>query len=280
MHGNRKLKVKQSILIFIRLFSLLQGGACLLLKIAFTFGKLEVTDNLDLIFNGTPLHPQSRKLNDLAKVLMDPTITDGRSGDTILYKMYREAILDKHYDLFTKNILRFDITIMAPIVLGEELNKTLGHSHPEAAAGLSYPEIYQVLYGNACFLLQKLEKGKLIEFKVIEADAGDAVVIPPNYGHVSVNRGDMPLVLANLVSGNFTPIYGDYLSKRGAAYYMLKGNRMVPNPSYGSPPLPIFSKERYPISNDLYTDFISDPRSYAFLNDPTKLGKATFVDNR
>jgi len=251
-----------------------------LLHITFPFGRFDVSDNLDLIRNGTPLHSQSRRLKDLLKVLLDPTIVNETTGETTLYKMYRAAVFDMHYDLFSKNILRFDITIMSPLLLGHELNKTMGHSHPEAVAELSFPEIYQVLYGETCFLLQKMEKGQVTEFKVVKAEPGDVVLIPPNYGHVSVNYGDSLLVLTNLVSDNFTSVYGEYLLRRGAAYYMLQGGNLIPNPRYQSLPEPIFSKEQYPVSKDLYTDFVSCPRSFSFLNDPTKLGKVSCRKDR
>jgi glucose-6-phosphate isomerase len=244
-----------------------------LLHIRYPFGELRITDNLFVSLNGKTLEPQARRLREMYCVLYDPKAADKIPSDTVLYYMYRDAILEEHLKLFRKRKVRFDITVIAPMVLGDELNKTLGHYHPKAVDNLSYPEIYQVLYGRASYLLQKKKGSTISDFRIIEAGAGDALLIPPNYGHVTVNSGGTPLVMANLVSDTFTSIYEDYTSKGGAAYYLLKGGGLIPNPRYGQLPEPKSSKERFTVSKDLYTDFISCPTCFSYLNDPSKLDK-------
>lgn len=239
--------------------------------IRYPFGELRITDDLLVSLNGKTLEPQVRRLREMYSVLYDPKAVDNLPSDTILYCMYRDAILREHLKLFRKKKVRFDITVMAPMVLGREFNKTLGHSHPKAVDSLSYPEIYQVLYGHASYLLQKEEEGIISDFRIIEAGAGDALLIPPNYGHVTVNSSETLLVMANLVSDTFTSVYEDFISKGGAAYYLLKDGRLVPNPRYGRLPEPRSSKERFTVSKDLYTDFISCPHCFSYLNDPSKL---------
>jgi len=245
-----------------------------LLRIRYPFGELEVTDDLMVYLNGRALEPGSRTLREMCEVLCNPKAVT-LPGDTVLYRMYRNAIQENHAEIFQKRRIRFDITVMAPLLLGEEPNKTLGHYHPNATDDLTYPEIYQVLHGQATYLLQKAYGGIITDFIVVEAEAGDAVLIPPNYGHVTVNSGEEPLVMANLVSDAFSSLYEGYMTKGGAAYYLLKGGRIIPNPKYCRLPEPRFSKERFTVSKDLYTDFISCPSCFSYLNDPSKLEKIT-----
>ncbi|MEM2128279.1 MAG: glucose-6-phosphate isomerase family protein [Candidatus Methanomethylicaceae archaeon] len=243
--------------------------------INYPFGRLELGNDLGITLNGTPLKGEPRFLRDLKPVLRNPEfITDQNSGK-VLYMMYRSVVVDPmHSESFRMHSVRFDITVMDSYLLDREPNKTLGHVHPEAVPGFSYPELYQVLHGRAVYLLQRLHdsRARVSEFLAVEAGPGDAVLIPPNYGHVTVNVGECQLVMANLVSTRFSSNYGPYKELRGASYYLLKDGVLEPNPNYPDPPKPIWSKVKYPVSKDIYTDFICCPKSYAFLNDPTRIG--------
>jgi glucose-6-phosphate isomerase len=174
--------------------------------------------------------------------------------------------------LFKARHLRHDITIMAPLDLGSEPNKTLGHFHPVASGELTYPEIYHVLNGSAVYLLQKEENGEVADFVKVDARQGDAIIIPPNYGHVTVNIGNEPLVMANLVSDKFSSIYEGYEKMGGAAYYLLRDGRLVANPRYNKLRKPRTSRPNFMVSKDLYDDFLSCPSCFAYLNQPIKLG--------
>lgn len=246
-------------------------GALFLIRLNCKFGTLEVGDALDLLFDGVRLPYSSRKLTDIEPVLFDRELLKNTPSDRVLYKMYRNAIHGKDRVVFSKNNLRFDITVMSPDILGKECNKTLGHRHPDFVPGTSYAELYQVLHGEARFLLQKYCGGSIIEFKVIRASDADVVLIPPNYGHVTVNCGKTPLVLTNLVADTFTSIYAEYVALKGAAYYLLTSRRLVPNPSYSNLPKPVFAKSRFHVDRDLYVDFLNNPERFAFLVSPTLL---------
>lgn len=241
--------------------------------IRYPFGTLNLDDELGLSLNGEQLRADARLLGDLAPVLRNRGFVTESNSRTVVYKMYRGVIAERqHAEAFRIHSVRFDLTVMASCLLDREPNKTLGHVHPEAKPGLSYPELYQVLYGKAAYLLQKFRGREVAEFRVIYAEAGDAVLIPPNYGHVTVNVGSTPLVMANLVSTRFSSDYSIYKEKAGAAYYLLDDGTLEPNRNYAAPPPPITSKETYPVSKDIYTDFMCCPRGYSFLNDPENIG--------
>lgn len=234
---------------------------------------MEIKEDLSLIINNEKLSASYRKLSEIRSVLYDDVKES--SDDIVLYVMYRGFHLKKHEAIFNEKKLRFDITVMTGVNLGREPNKTLGHYHPISEDGLSYPEVYQVLYGRATYLLQRERDGEIIDFVVLNAKEGEAVLIPPNYGHVTVNSGGTILIMVNLVSNNFTPIYDDYVKRRGAAYYLLLDGSLIPNKNYKKLPSPRFSSKKFLISKDLYSDFISCPSYFDFLNSPSLI--KTFI---
>ena len=132
---------------------------------------------------GTLPEPSVRTLNDMRCVLANP----GQPGSMPLYYMYRDLALtagDRAY-LREQNV-RFDITVIPPGTVGGEYVKTKGHYHPLNPSGIGYPELYQVLAGEALYLLQRSDLGDIV---AVAAKAGEFVLIPPGYGHVTVNAG-------------------------------------------------------------------------------------------
>jgi glucose-6-phosphate isomerase len=80
---------------------------------------------------------------------------------------------------------------------------------------------------------------------MISAHAGDIVIIPPEYGHISINpSADQTLAMANIVSTAFESEYGEYETLHGAAYYAMSNGNLKKNPYY--PKIPVV---RYPGSH-------------------------------
>jgi glucose-6-phosphate isomerase, archaeal len=171
--------------------------------------------------------------------------------------------------------VRYDITVIPPSDIGGECMKTKGHYHPNNSAGVGYPELYEVIDGIAHFLLQKKTLDTIV---LVEAEKGDIVVIPPGYGHVTINPSeDKTLILANLVSTAFVSEYSVYDALHGAAYYELIGNNLVQNPHYLQVPLPRKIKSPAPhlptvgtvgslydtIGNAVIPDMLNHPEKYA-----------------
>ncbi|NYT16929.1 MAG: glucose-6-phosphate isomerase, partial [Methanomicrobiales archaeon] len=144
---------------------------------------------------------------------------------------------------------------------------------PASPTGVPYPEIYEVLEGRAHYLLQKKDLSDII---MVHAEKSDIVVVPPGYGHVTINPGTSDLVMANLVSSSFTSEYGDYERLRGGAYYELSGGRLSKNPAY--PDLPLlrsFSasqiRSRLPLPPGRLYELVGSDH-LTFLNFPEKEG--------
>lgn len=235
------------------------------------FATLRISQELRLSSEGFEAQEGTRTLGELSAVLRRKPKPE-LPKETVLYRMYRSFARPAEAKLFRSRSLRHDITVMASLNLGSEPNKTLGHYHPMASGGLSYPEIYHILNGSATYLLQKEEKGEVVDFVKVEAKKGDALIIPPNFGHVTVNTGKEPLVMANLVSDRFSSLYEGYEKMGGAAYYLLGDGSLVANPSYGKLPKPRAARPNFMVSKDLYDDFLSCPRCFVFLNLPGRLG--------
>jgi glucose-6-phosphate isomerase len=95
-----------------------------------------------------------------------------------------------------------------------------------------------VLEGKAHYLLQMRDLSDVI---LVHADEGDFVLIPPSYGHVTINPGPSDLVMANIVSSAFTSEYQDYEQLKGGAYYEMSDGRIIRNPIYKHvPPVRLF----------------------------------------
>jgi glucose-6-phosphate isomerase len=186
--------------------------------------------------------------------------------------MYRDlAKSDADWHWLHSHHLRYDLTVIPPRDLCGEWVKTKGHYHPHNAAGVGFPEIYEVLEGSAHYLLQSRALDDVV---MIEAQAGDLVIIPPGYGHITINpRADVTLVMANLVSTAFESEYVEYEDLHGAAYYEFTNGDLKKNGHY--PELPpvrhIRSKsgrgDHRVVRGPIYS-LIGDAEAVKFLNHP------------
>jgi glucose-6-phosphate isomerase len=200
--------------------------------------------------------------------------------------MYRDVHLPEHEELIRKNNLRYDITVVPPIMLGEEFNKTVGHYHPLVPGQkLAYPELYEVLEGEGLFMIQKVDQtGKDIEdIQAIKAQVGDKVLYPSGYGHIIINIGKGPLVTANWSANNFESIYQPVKDMAGMGYYVVSdGNgkfRFLPNSKYEFLPPIKYSdtaESGWGVSKEepMYITGVSKPQNLEFLNNPEILTKS------
>ncbi|MBI2020894.1 glucose-6-phosphate isomerase [Candidatus Giovannonibacteria bacterium] len=162
----------------------------------------------------------NRMISDMTSVLKNP---GNAKGNQVLYTMNR--------DMYNLGALRYDITEMPPLKIGEEFAKTLGHYHigPD-------PELYEILEGHAYFLFQKYEEDPAIikEVYIVEALAGEKVAILPHFGHFLINVGNALLKTANWVS-EVKYDYETVKKLRGACYYILDKGQNIEfekNPNY------------------------------------------------
>lgn len=210
--------------------------------------------------------------------------TDSKSPE-ILYLMHRGIILKNNFKIFNKNGLRYDITIIFPGTIGSEFVRTIGHFHEiQQKSNLGYPEIYEVLNGKALFLLQN----KNNEVYLVEAKTGQKVIVPPGFGHITINPTKNFLAIANIFSNTAKSIYNHYKKHKGGAYYIKKINNNLiieKNPLYKRvgklkivTPKEI-GKLKINFKKPLYKSFIENPKNFEFLNNPQKFKKTISTKN-
>src|SRR3989344_8600749 len=190
---------------------------------------------MDLKFSGDfPFIKKSeRTLDELRPYLKNPDVKNclpaGRQGPNPVYRVWRNAHLATDNEKINSHNLRYDLTLVPPGIIGNEFVKTAGHYHKKP-----YPEIYEVLLGRAYFLIQS----ESIVY-LAEAGPGEKFIIPPSFGHNTINVFNEPLLMTNLVSEKAEYDYEPYKNNHGAMYYFLKNNDLidiVKNPNYESVP--------------------------------------------
>jgi glucose-6-phosphate isomerase, archaeal len=214
-------------------------------------------------------HPKSVRTLAQMRAVMMGSIDETATMDA--YYMYRSV--------YISDDIRFDITVIPPAIVKGEFAKTFGHYHPGSEDGLPYPEVYQVLKGEAIFLMQKRNRSGSVDATVVHAKEGDVVLLPPGWGHVSINRGTGTLVLSNLVYDRFDSRYEDFEENRGGAYYFLNGGEVVQNSNYvvqrSERLAPQELNARYGFAcKDLLSSFHANPKEFEFLKKPKMKFKA------
>lgn len=201
--------------------------------------KLETVSGLPLKLEDSRLafegdlpdvQPDIRHLEDFKDVLAPSSPLEGPKD---AYFMYRDIGWPKDKEMFRKYNYRYDITVIQPGVIGRELVKTVGHYHPLVPeTNVTYPEVYEVISGRAHYICQKVEGNKVLEFFVVEALPGQKVVIPPGYGHITINPESEPLVMSNITADGFKSIYKPLEELHGAAFYEFANYTWVKNDDY------------------------------------------------
>jgi len=214
---------------------------------------IEIDDEYNLQINGEIIKPAIRKKSEMKDILLE---FDGKEED--LYYMYRGVFRKKDKEIFEKYRIRHDITIIPNKIIGEEYNKTYGHYHPN-----NYPEIYEVIRGEAIFLMQSRDFKSLI---MVKAKRGDQVLILPGYGHVTVNVGNEPLIMSNLVYWDFESDYSVFKEKKGAMIYITRDGIKINN-NYPLDFEVIRVDSRKIFDGNIYEEFIKNPDRFMFLRE-------------
>lgn len=223
---------------------------------------------MEFVFGKKVFQSEVRRASDLKPVLAFP---EALKEDFDAYYMFRDSFkTDEEAEIIRKAGLRYDYTVIPPNNIGGESIKTYGHYHPEVEKGLTYPEVYQVLEGKAFFIMQKPSNRKIEDVIVVEAKKWDVVIVPPNYGHVTINPADEDLITANWVCRNFSSIYEPYTQRRGACYYYINGE-WVRNKNYEEVPEIRFAKPKnvLEVEGDMY-ELVYNIEKLEFLVRPQK----------
>lgn len=263
---------------------------------------LEMRDDYSLVFGEglPPVKPQIREFSAMKNYLKNPAGSYWRKD---VYHMYRDLGLSQDLQVIHEAGLEYDLTVIPPGKIGDEFAKTIGHYHPyKHGTQVRYPEVYEVIYGKVFWLLQSASEDleRLEEVYLIEASRGEKILVPPGFGHASINPTDDVLVLSNWQPLGNQGIYEPYESHSGAAYYVTLAQRLTksgkttaesefaPNLNYNHVPELIRATPRELPQYDLLSalpmyftgtrnlkilDFLTSPENYADELVPEKLFK-------
>ena len=214
-----------------------------------------------------PIKPEARKKKDMRSFVFD-SVHLSKLKDPV-YLMYRgvSSLNPAFKKLERKFGIRYDLTLIKNGLMGPEYVRTAGHHHPK-----NYSEVYEVVHGKAAFILQSKDLKKMM---VVIAGEGEAVVIPPRFGHQTVNIGKSPLLVGNLVYRGFKSDYSIYKKRHGGAFYLNQyaGPWIMINAEYGIPraKFPKIKKMRGRRIGPLDKLFLKNPQKIAnFLKGKTK----------
>jgi glucose-6-phosphate isomerase, archaeal len=213
-----------------------------------------------------------RRLAELAPVRVDPV---GRHGRRVEYRMLN-GVREADDIRLQGNPLRYELTIMGGRPIGSEAAKTFGHVHVRpAGAMLGYPEVVEVVHGEAGFLIQDLRAspdGPMSTAAwLVRARPGDWLILPPELAHVTIDLGAGPLVFSDVIDRRAAGLYSGVAEARGFAWYVGRDGRLWRNPHYVEVPrlIEVDAVEwSGPAAGTLYRTFRQDPDSFAWLSDP------------
>jgi glucose-6-phosphate isomerase len=231
-------------------------------------GKLSAIGEVDLGEQG------ERRLTQLREVLADP---DAATDDRICYRTYRGVGTNADRELLDRHGLRYDITVTLPGLIGREFTKTAGHHHLPGPDDAVYPEVYEVVHGRAAFVMQTVGLIGVTSGWIQICEPHERIMIPPKAGHVTVNIGNVPLVVCDLIATECTNNYDLYRSVQGAAYYIVlspggfavEPNTRYPNAGKLSPEVGYGSRWPQDLPSDapLIDLFRLDPNVFRFLTE-------------
>ena len=124
--------------------------------------------------------PAVRTVEEMRSVIADPSCES--SGPPLLYVPGSRKIgcgLETGYIIINSGMIS---TVIPSRTLCGEWVKTKGHYHPKNPAGIGYPEIYEVLEGQAHYLLQSRTLDDIV---MIAAHPGDLVIIPGVWAYLN-----------------------------------------------------------------------------------------------
>jgi glucose-6-phosphate isomerase len=239
----------------------------------------------DLVFDSTLV---VKEIKSRARGALRPVLPDDAAcapADATQYWMYNGVAFPEHLAAFARLNIQYELTLIYPARLGTQHSKTLGHIHTFPAQGrYNYPEVCEIVYGEALFLCQTLdvEDHSSSFCYAVHAKAGDKIVFSPNMHHLTINPLDDMLLFSDLISLEVRGNYTGLSAMQGGAYLFAEGG-WHPNPTYDVlPSLLHFEAPEYPelgLTRDvpLYELIWRAPEMLEWLDKPEAFG-ATFPD--
>lgn len=162
-----------------------------------------------------------RSFLEMKELIREP---EARASRDPIYWVWRQMCRRGDKNKIAQAGLRYDLTIIPPgrfVAKAKEFFRTAGHYHKGGR-----PEVYEVLHGRVYWIIQRRhfsDPSRIEEIYVVEAGIGEKAIMPPGFGHISVNPFDQPLILANWIDSSVQYDYKPYADLRGAGYWVMEG---------------------------------------------------------
>jgi glucose-6-phosphate isomerase, archaeal len=215
-----------------------------------------------------------RRLVEMREVVADDI---GDQEDRVVYQMLNGVRHEQDIEL-TDLPLRYELTALDGRPFGWEAAKTLGHVHVRPAGARSgYPEVVEVVHGEAGFLIQDLADGpdgpRSRRAWLVRAQQGDWVILPPDLAHVTIDLGAGPLVFSDVIDRGARGIYAGVAAAHGFGWYVAADGGLRANSRYAEPPrLEEIDAVEWsgPAPEPLYRYFRDDPSRLGWLSEPAR----------
>jgi glucose-6-phosphate isomerase len=219
-----------------------------------------------------------RILDELAPVYLDQ---EACRGQTVAYEMFNGVYAAQDIEKLDSLLVRYELTLFPALKVGREYIKTLGHIHlPDPRSGIDHPEICEVVTGRAHFLFFQLNPDftSASEAFFVEVSAGQKIIIPPGYDHLTINPCPGVLLFSDVVALGVRGNYERIKAASGAPYLEVDdfgAPVFIANPHYKRhPPLrQVRTKDlsaiSLPADIPLYTSYVgTSAKEWDFLWQP------------
>ena len=225
-------------------------------------------------------HEGRRRYADLASVA---AVAPGRGWRRVQYWTFAGVSDIGTVGQLRESSLSYDLTVIAARPMGWEAPKTRGHVHTAPGSpGMSYPELYEVLEGHAGFFVQDLRPGpRATVAKLIEASAGQVVLVSAGLHHSTLNLGSTRLVVADVICRDSADEYEELEAAHGLAYYIRADGGAEVNPRYRSVPdleRSVAGGQVPDVEGSLYEQLVERPASLEWLCRPVRSAPALTRD--
>lgn len=169
---------------------------------------------------------------------LDPVWANRVDGDDkVIYRYSSPLWFADDAEAWRQAEVGYGIVFFPPGTYGGEYVKSSGQYHAILPRHtMATPEIYTVLAGRGHFMLQRSRPpyDEITDAVLIEVDAGETFIVPPDYGHLQINPTDAPMAFSYTVMVPIKSNYEPYRRFRGAMYYEMAAGRerFAFNPRY------------------------------------------------
>ena len=215
-----------------------------------------------------------RKISDIRSSLSERDAP----GPEELYGIAMDVYRKEDLNLLLERDLLFGVVTFSAGQIGQEPVRSQGHRHAiSLSCNSSTPEVYEIWEGTAIIYMQPCGGAHAGKCQAVYAQAGDIVIVPPNWIHATIN-GD---ITKNMSFGAWcVRDYGfDYRAVRergGIAFFPKLVNDAIKwefNRNYDSGELDIKAAREYPELDILskvpiYKQFTENPDKFLFVSKP------------